>query len=120
MNYNMLNIYHNPRCRKSREALEFLINNNINFEVINYLKDHLTEVKLSSLINKLKIKPIDLIRKNESIWKDNYKRKELSDNEILQILITNPKLIERPIIETNDVAIIARPIENLINFFTKK
>ena len=116
----MINIYHNSRCKKSREAMEYLKNKNINFNVIDYLNQNLSEEKLSSLLKKLEIKPIDLVRKNESIWKENYKNKKISELELIHILSSNPKLIERPIIEAEKSAVIARPIENLVAFLEKK
>jgi arsenate reductase len=116
----MINIYHNSRCKKSREAMEYLREKNINFNVIDYLNQNLSEEKLSSLLKKLGIRPIELVRKNESIWKENYKNKEISEVELIRILSLNPKLIERPIIETKKNAIIARPLEHLVNFLVKK
>lgn len=111
----MIKIYHNSRCRKSREALEILRTKNIEFEIIEYLKDNLTRNQLKDLIKKLGIEPINLVRKNEQIWKENFKNKEFTSDEIIQILSDNPKLIERPIVELNDKAIIGRPPENIIN-----
>lgn len=111
----MMKIYHNSRCRKSREALEILKTKNIEFEIIEYLKDNLTKNQLKDLIKKLGIEPINLVRKNEQIWKENFKNKKLTSDEIIQILSDNPKLIERPIVELNDKAIIGRPPENIIN-----
>ena len=116
----MINIYHNTRCRKSREAIEYLKTQNINFNVIDYLNQYLSEEKISLLLKKLEIRPIDLVRKNESIWKENYKNKKISDVELIHILSSNPKLIERPIIEVEKSAVIARPIENLVAFLEKK
>ena len=110
-----MKIYHNSRCRKSREALEILRTKNIEFEIIEYLKDNLTRNQLKDLIKKLGIEPINLVRKNEQIWKENFKNKKLTSDEIIQILSDNPKLIERPIVELNDKAIIGRPPENIIN-----
>ena len=108
-----MKIYHNSRCRKSRKALEILRTENIEFEIIEYLKDNLTKNQLQNLINKLGIEPINLVRKNEQIWKENFKNKEFTSDEIIQILSDNPKLIERPIVELNDKAIIGRPPENI-------
>ena len=116
----MINIYHNNRCRKSREAIEYLKSQNINFNVIDYLNQNLSEEKISSLLKKLEIRPIDLVRKSESVWKENYKNKKISDVELIRILSSNPKLIERPIIESIKSAVIARPIENLVAFLEKK
>ena len=107
-------IYHNPRCRKSRETLKILKDKNVKFKIIEYLKNNLSKTQLESLITKLDIEPISLVRRNEQLWKDNFKNKDLTDNEIIQILADNPKLIERPIVESNNKAIIGRPPENVL------
>lgn len=111
----MIKIYHNSRCRKSREALDLLKSNKLDFEVIEYLKEKLTKNQLQDLINKLGLKPLELVRKNEAIWKENFKDKVLTNNEIVEILSENPTLIERPIIELDNKAVIGRPPENIFN-----
>ena len=107
-------IYHNPRCRKSRETLQILKDKNIKFKIIEYLKNNLSKNQLENLITKLDIEPINLVRRNEQLWKDNFKTKDLTNDEIIQILSDNPKLIERPIVESNNKAIIGRPPENVL------
>ncbi|MBV7441419.1 arsenate reductase (glutaredoxin) [Weeksellaceae bacterium TAE3-ERU29] len=109
----MITIYHNPRCSKSRAGVEYLESKGKEFEIIKYLDQNLSEEELKDLIKKLGIKPIDLVRKNEAIWKENYKDKDLSDDEIIQAMAENPKLIERPIIVNGDKAVIARPTEKI-------
>lgn len=113
----MIKIYHNPRCRKSREGLVILENSGKEFEIIKYLEDAPTEKELAKIINLLGIKPIELIRKNEQIWKENYKNKSLSDREIIIAMVQNPKLIERPIVIKNDKAVIGRPPETILEIF---
>jgi len=109
----MIKIYHNPRCSKSRQGLEILENSGKEFEIIKYLENIPTYSELSSIIDKLQIKPIDLVRKNETIWKENYKGKKLSDKEIISAMIQKPKLIERPIVINGNKAVIGRPLENI-------
>tara|TARA_R110002073_G_scaffold8207_1_gene45680 strand:+ start:117231 stop:117572 length:342 start_codon:yes stop_codon:yes gene_type:complete len=109
----MIKIYHNPRCSKSRQGLEMLNNSDVQFEIVEYLKVIPTFDELKSIIDKLEISPIDLVRKNEVIWKENYKGKQLSDQEIITAMIENPKLIERPIVINNQKAAIGRPLENI-------
>jgi len=109
----MIKIYHNPRCRKSREGLEIIQNSGQAFEIREYLKEIPSTDELASLIKLLGIYPIDLVRKNEAIWKENYKGKTLSDSEIITAMINNPKLIERPIVVNNNKAILGRPTENI-------
>lgn len=105
----MITIYHNPRCSKSREGLEIVKNSGQDFEIRQYLKEPFTEGKLASLLIKLNMCPIQLVRKNEKIWKENYKDKDLSDKELIRIMVENPKLIERPIVETETEAVVGRP-----------
>ena len=116
---NKISIYHNPRCRKSREALNYLNKLNINYNLILYLSNPITKVTLKNLLLKLKINAIDLVRKNELLWKSEFSKKQLTENEIISILLDNPKLIERPIIENENTAVIGRPIDKLVDFFEK-
>lgn len=107
-------IYHNPRCSKSRQALSLLESKGNKPIVVEYLKNPLTTEQLSRIINELNIKPIDLVRKNESIWKENYIGKELSDDELVEAMISNPKLIERPIVTSSKGTVVGRPPENVL------
>jgi arsenate reductase len=107
-------IYHNPRCSKSRQALSLLESKGNKPIVVEYLKNPLTTEQLSQIINELNIKPIDLVRKNESIWKENYIGKELSDDELVEAMISNPKLIERPIVSSSKGTVVGRPPENVL------
>ncbi|WP_108424638.1 arsenate reductase (glutaredoxin) [Muricauda amoyensis] len=109
----MLKIYHNPRCGKSREGLEILEKSGKDFEMVKYLEDVPTKEELKSLIGYLNIAPIDLVRKNEAIWKENYKGKELSDDQIIRAMVEHPKLIERPIVVKGNKAVIGRPPETI-------
>ena len=111
-----LKIYHNPRCRKSREALQYLEETKQSFDIINYLDNHLSKEEIEQLQKELGYQPEDLIRKNEAIWKEQYKGKDLSVDELVSALNENPKLIERPIISNGKSAVIARPLEKLIDF----
>lgn len=111
----MITIYHNPRCRKSREGLTLLEESGKTFEVVKYLDDLLDEKDLTAIISKLDIKPIDLIRKNEAIWKSDYKSKKLSDRQIINAMIEHPKLIERPIVVNGEKAVIGRPKELILD-----
>lgn len=112
----MLKIYHNPRCRKSREALEFLKNKKLDYQIHYYLENRLTSYELKSIIEKIKLKPSDIVRKNEKDWKAIHNRNNLTENEILSLLISNPKLIERPIVTNEKIGVLARPLENLVQF----
>ena len=113
----MIKIYHNNRCRKSREGLKILQESGKEFEIVKYLEDVPSKSELLQIIEMLGISPIELVRKNEAIWKENYKGKTLSDEQIIEAMINNPKLIERPIVIDGDKAVIGRPpskIEEII------
>lgn len=112
----MIQIYHNPRCGKSRNCLAFVEDSKQVFEIIKYLEETPTIDELVNLIKKLDLKPLDLVRQKEKIWIENYKNQTLSDNQIIQAMIDNPILIERPIVLKGDKAIIGRDIEKLEAF----
>lgn len=82
-------------------------------EIINYINNPLTVSELKNIINLLGIMPIELVRVKESIWKENFKDKNLTDDEIIEAMVANPKLIERPIVVNGNKAVIARPIEKI-------
>ena len=109
-----MKIYHNPRCAKSRQALALLQENGVEPQVVEYLKDLLTKEGLSELIGFLGIEPLALVRKNEAVWKEQYKGKELSDKEVIKAMVENPKLIERPIVVKQKKAVLGRPPENVL------
>lgn len=113
----MIQIFHNSRCGKSRNALEFLKKTGKDFEVINYLQEVPSHEALEKIIHKLAIKPIDLVRKKETIWIEHYKTKKMSDKEIIQAMVEHPILIERPIIINENKAYIARTPEAFEGIF---
>ncbi|MCK0156655.1 arsenate reductase (glutaredoxin) [Cellulophaga sp. F20128] len=107
----MIKIYHNPRCSKSRQGLQLLQDSGKEFEVVQYLKDTPTKKELVHIIELLNCTPLTLVRKNEAIWKENYKGKALTNDQIIEAMLTHPKLIERPIVINGDKAVIGRPTE---------
>jgi arsenate reductase len=111
-----MKVYHNPSCSKSRLCVDFLSREKVDFEVLNYLKNPMSKVELEELLIKLNKKPSELVRRNEVIFKEAMKAAVLSEDEILQLMLDYPKLIERPIVEVNGKAVLARPIENLEPF----
>jgi len=111
----MITIWHNNRCSKSREAKALLEESGLEFEVFEYLKNDFSKEELLRVMAQLKISDInDMLRKKEK----EYKELDIgnkSQNEILDLVVQNPKLIERPIIIKENKAVIARPMENLTN-----
>lgn len=110
----MITIYHNPRCSKSRQGLSILEESGKAFDVVKYLEDQINSKELKEIISKLGIKPIDLIRKNEAIWKSDFKDKTLSDQQLIDAMIKHPKLIERPIVVYGTKAVVGRPPESIL------
>lgn len=106
-------IYHNPRCKKSRAGLVFLEEKGLEFEVKLYLTDPLTEEDLRRILMKLNLPILDLVRKQEEQFKKELKGQNFTKDEWIKILLENPKLIKRPIIETKYKAMIGDPVENI-------
>jgi arsenate reductase len=111
----MIKIYHNNRCSKSRCGIEILENSGKEFEVVKYLEDVPSKTELKKIIKLLGINPIDLVRKGEIIWKENFKNKTLSDEQVIDTMLEFPKLIERPIIINGDKAVIGRPSGRILD-----
>lgn len=109
-----LKIYHNPRCMKSRETLALIEEKGVEVEIVEYLKEIPTAKELAVLINQLGIKPEQLVRKTEPVFKEQFKGKALSDKEWIDAMIANPKLIERPIVVKDNKAVLGRPPSNVI------
>ncbi len=108
-----MKIYHNPRCRKSRETLQRIEDAGKHPDIIKYLETPPTAKELEDILRKLNLRAPELIRKGESIYKEQYKGKDLPEKQWIQAMVENPKLIERPIVVDGDRAIIGRPPENV-------
>lgn len=106
-------IYHNPRCAKSREALQLIRKKNLEPQVIEYLKEKITKEELKKLLMKLHLKPHDIIRVKEEYYKKKLKGLKLNDDEWIREIVENPFLMERPIVVNGSKAIIARPPERV-------
>ena len=107
-------IYHNPRCGKSRAGLKAVEESGVEHEIIKYLDTKPNAEEIKDILSKLDINPIELVRVKEDIWKENYKGKELSDDEIIIAMAENSKLIERPIVVKDGKAVLGRPTENIV------
>jgi len=106
----MLTIYHNPRCKKSRAGLAFLEEKGLEKEVKLYLADPLSEEDLRRIIMKLNIPAQELVRTQEDLYKKELKGQNFTEDEWIKILLENPKLIRRPIIECKYKAVIGDPV----------
>ena len=108
-----MKIYHNPRCRKSREGLAILEEAQVDHEIIDYLKNPPSIAEIKDLLAKLDMDAIDLVRQNETVWKENFRGRDLSAEEIIRAMAENPKLIERPIVVKGNRAVVGRPPEKI-------
>ncbi|MEM0518736.1 MULTISPECIES: arsenate reductase (glutaredoxin) [Aequorivita] len=110
----MTTLYHNPRCSKSRQALQLLEAEGETIEIIKYLETPPSHQELKQVIELLGINPMALIRTNEAEWKENYKGKKLTDEALIEAMVKHPKLIERPIAIRGTDAVIGRPPEKVL------
>jgi arsenate reductase len=106
-------VYHNPRCKKSRAGLQHVIERNMEHRIRDYLKEPLTEKELSMLVMKLNMKPFELIRTQEEYFRVSLKGLKLNDGEWIKVMLENPKLIRRPIVEGKYRAVVGDPVENI-------
>lgn len=112
-----MKIYHNPRCSKSRQTLALIKEKGIEPEIVRYLETPPTKEELDTIIQQLGILPSQLLRKGEKVYKENFKGKDISEEEWIDLMIQYPKLIERPIVVHDGKAILGRPPENVIELF---
>jgi arsenate reductase (glutaredoxin) len=113
----MLKIYHNPRCAKSREGLKYLTDRNLKFEMVQYLENPLHEEDLKRILMKLNLKPAQVIRTQEELYRKELKGRTFTDEEWISIILENPRLLQRPIVEGKYRAVVAIPakmIEGLV------
>lgn len=112
-------IYHNPRCSKSRQTLSMIEEKNIKPTVIEYLKSPPSKAELKRILKLLKLTPRDLLRKKEAEYKQQgLDDGSLTDDQIIDIMIAHPKLIERPIVIAGDKATLGRPPENVLEILS--
>ena len=110
-------IYHNPRCRKSRETLALIEAHGVEPQIVKYLETPPDADTLRSILKKLGIPAAQLIRKSEAIYKELFKGKSLEENEWIAAMVEYPKLIERPIVIKGDQAVLGRPPEQVERLF---
>ena len=114
MTEDKLRIYIKPTCTTCRNVLKILSEKGADFEAINYYEKPFSKKGLTELINKLNISPKDLLRKNEKVYKDlGLSNRDLSDSEIIDLMIKHPDLIQRPIVDGKGKVILARPAEEI-------
>lgn len=104
----MITIYHNPRCQKSRMALQHIESIDTDIKIVEYLKNPPSVKELKEVLELLQLKPLDIVRKKEPLYSSDYKNGSYTDAQWLKILVENPILIERPIVIKGGKAVIAR------------
>ena len=109
-----MKIYHNPRCSKSRETLQLIKDAGVEVEIVDYLKKIPTAEDLTTILMKLNLKPTDILRKGEAVYKEKFKNSNFNDDEWIKVMIEYPKLIERPIVIKGNKAILGRPPQNVL------
>lgn len=110
-----MKVYHNPRCSKSRQTLQIIEEKGIEVEIIKYLEDVPSEAELKAVLKALGIPAEKLLRKGEADFKENFKGKDLSEDEWIKAMIQYPKMIERPIVVKDNKAVLGRPPENVLD-----
>lgn len=109
----MMKIYHNPRCTKSRETLALIKDAGVEVEIVEYLKNIPSREEFQLILSKLNMKPSQLLRKNEAVYKEKFKNSNFTEEEWISIMLEYPKLIERPIVVKQNKAVLGRPPENV-------
>jgi len=109
-------IYHNPRCSKSRQTLELLEQRKIDLDIVEYLKTPPTKAELKALLRKLGLRAADIVRTNEPEYREAAPENP-TDDELLDLIVAHPKLLQRPIVVAGDRARIGRPPEQVLDLF---
>ncbi len=116
-----ITVWHNPRCRKSREGLataEKIVGEmGLEVEIRKYLDNPPSKAELTKVLKMLGMKPIELVRTKEAVWKEHFKGKDLTDEQVIDAMVQYPKLIERPVVIYNGKAVLARPAEKVLELF---
>ena len=113
-----ITVYEKPTCTTCRKVAKELIDNGVDFEKVNYYVEPFSKTKLQSLLKKMKMKPSEILRKNEKVYKDlKFREKNYTENQILDLMIKHFDLVQRPIVEKGSKAILARPPERIFELF---
>ena len=115
---NTITIWHNPRCSKSREALQILQENNSKIEVVKYLQSNPSKKEIQEILSKLDLSARELMREKEDIYKELNLKDELDEEKLIEAMVEYPKLIERPVLIKGDKAIIGRPTSKIAEFLS--
>jgi len=109
-----ITVYEKPTCTTCRNLAELLRANGIGYEKVNYYIDPISEEKLRSLLKKANLSPFDVVRKKEPLVKELNITEDTPPDEIIKLIVANPNLLQRPIVEVGDKAVLARPVERAL------
>lgn len=113
-----ITVYEKPTCTTCRKTIKLLNEMGIEFEKINYYIKPFSKKKLKTLLNKMEMKPSELLRRNEKAFRElDIRNNNYTEAQILEFMISDPNLIQRPIVEKGEKAILGRPIENIKKLF---
>lgn len=108
-----IRIYHNPRCRKSRAGLEYLHKKTSDFEIKEYLREGISAIEILQIMDLTHLSPLELIRKQEEVFRKELKGKNFNREEWAEIISLNPKLLQRPVVIVNNEAVLGDPVSNI-------
>jgi len=121
MNDDKITIYQKPTCSTCREADRMLRESGVEYDKVNYISEPLGEEKLRELIAKMRLAPRDLLRTKEAVYRElNPDKRDLADDEIIALMVEHPELMQRPIIERGERAVLGRPVERIREFLEQK
>jgi arsenate reductase (glutaredoxin) len=109
----MIKVYHNPRCKKSCDGLAYLQTKTTNITIVKYMETGITPQEIKEILHKMAKRPIDLVRTQEELYRKELKNQNLSDEEWIDMLSKNPRLLQRPIIVTDTKAVIGQPVSEI-------
>ncbi len=109
-----ITVYEKPTCTTCRNLAELLKENGIGYERVNYYIDPLSEEKLREILGKANLKPFDILRKKEPLFKELNITEDTPSEEVIKLIAENPNLLQRPIVEVGDKAVLARPVEKAL------
>ncbi len=115
-----ITVYEKPTWTTCRNLARLFRENNVEYENVNYFIDELTEEKLCDLLEKMNLSPFEVLRKNESVFKEKNITNDTSPDEIIKLIVENPSLLQRPIVEVGNRAVLARPIEKALDLIKAK
>ena len=109
-----ITVYEKPTCTTCRNLNKLFAENGVDYRKVNYFIEPLTVEKLTDLLKKANLSPFDVVRKNEAVYKELKIAEVKNENELIKLIVENPSILQRPIVEVGEKAVLARPIENAI------